>query len=249
MVLHLYGVTTADAPPPPDLKGRRDGDLRLVSAGDLAVIVSDVDADTPAGRKDLLAHAHVLEGYAEESTVLPMQFGIALPDDDAVREQVLEKDRESLEYLLHSFDGLLQVTVQAFHHEEPALREVLRRHPQLMAAREEMRAFPETATQARQVDLGQAVASGLEELQEEDRLMLLDRLAPLSRAVAENDANGAHEILHAAFLVERAERGAFDEAVGLLRSENEDRMRLRYVGPQPPYSFLEPMKTGELSWD
>ena len=39
------------------------------------------------------------------------------------------------------------------------------------------------------------------------------------------------------------------EAVGLLRSENEDRMRLRYVGPQPPYSFLEPMKTGELSWD
>ena len=70
MVLHLYGVTTADAPPPPDLKGRRDGELRLVSAGDLAVIVSDVDADTPAGRKDLLAHAHVLEGYAEESTVL-----------------------------------------------------------------------------------------------------------------------------------------------------------------------------------
>ena len=108
---------------------------------------------------------------------------------------------------------------------------------------------PETATQARQVDLGQAVASSLEELQEEDRLMLLDRLAPLSRAVAENDANGAHEILHAAFLVERAERESFDEAVGLLRSENEERMRLRYVGPQPPYSFLEPMKTGELSWD
>lgn len=246
MVVHLYGVTTADAPPPPDLKGRRDSDLRLVSDGGLAVIVSDVDADAAAGRKDLLAHAHVLEAYAEEATVVPMQFGIALPDDDVVREQVLERDRESLEHLVHSFDGLVQVTVQAFHHEEPALREVLRRDPQLMAAREQMKAFPETASQQAQMELGQAVAGALEALQEEDRLALLDRLAPLSRAVAENEAKGAHEIVHAAFLVERGQRPAFDEAIGELRELNEERMRIRYVGPQPPYSFLEAAQSGEL---
>lgn len=249
MVVHLYGVTTPDAKPPPGVTGRQDGELRLVADHRLAVIVSDVDPDAPAARKDLLAHAHVLEAYAEEATVIPMQFGIALPDDDIVREQVLEQDPESLADLLRSFDGLVQLTVQAFHHEEAALREVLRRRPDLVAARERMRSSPEAATHARQVELGQAVAEALEDLQEEDRLMLLDDLAPLTRAVAENDTGGAHEILHAAFLVERAERGAFDEAVGLLRSENEDRMRLRYVGPQPPYSFLEPMKTGELSWD
>jgi hypothetical protein len=249
LVVHLYGVTTADASPPADLKGRRDSALRLVCDGELAVIVSDVDADVPAGRKDLLSHAHVLEAYAEESTVVPMQFGIALPSDDEVREQVLQDDRESLEYLVRSFDGLVQLTVQAFHHEEPVLREVLRRHPDLVAARDQMKAFPEAATPARQMELGQAVASALEELEEEDRLMMLDRLAPLSRAVAENDAGGSHEILHAAFLVERDARTGFDEAVGLLRSENEERMRIRYVGPQPPYSFLEPMRTGELAWD
>ncbi len=249
MVVHLYGVTTADAPLPPDAKGRQDAELRLVSDGDLAVIVSDVDADAPAGRKDLLAHAHVLEAYADQSTVVPMQFGIALPDDDVVREQVLQRDRDSLEYLLNSFDGLVQLTVQVFHHEEPALREVLQRHPDLLAEREQLKAFPEAATQARQVELGQAVASALEDIEEEDRQLVLERLAPLSRAVAENDAAGAHEVVHAAFLVERGMWSMFDEAVGALRQETEQRMRIRYVGPQPPYSFLEPMRTGELSWD
>ncbi len=249
MVVHLYGVTTADAPLPPDLKGRQDSELRLVSESGLAVIVSDVDADAPAGRKDLLAHAHVLEAYADSSTVVPMQFGIALPDDDVVRQQVIERDRESLEHLLRSFDGLVQLTVQVFHHEEPALREVLERYPELLSEREQLKAFPEAATQARQMELGQAVASALEELQEEERAMVLDRLAPLSRAVAENDAAGAHEVVHAAFLVERDAWPAFDEAVGALRQETEQRMRVRYVGPQPPYSFLEAMRSGELAWD
>jgi hypothetical protein len=249
VVVHLYGVTTPDAPPPEGVSGRQDGRLRLVADDRLAVIVSDVDAGAPAGRKDLLAHAHVLEAYAERSNVIPMQFGIALPDDDVVREQVLERDREQLEQLLHSFDGLVQLTVQAFHHEEPALREVLARHPELVDARERMKAFPETATPAAQVELGQAVALALEQLQEEDRVMLLDELAPLARAVAENDRSGAHEILHAAFLVERGSQPAFDEAVAEVRRVHEERLRIRYVGPQPPYSFLEPMKSGELAWD
>jgi hypothetical protein len=249
VVVHLYGVTTADAPPPTEVKGRQDSDLRLVSDGELAVIVSDVDADAPAGRKDLLAHAHVLEAYADRATVVPMQFGIALPSDDVVREQVLEQERDSLEHLLHSFDGLVQLTVQVFQHEEPALREILRRHPRLMAAREEMKAFPETATQARQMELGEAVASALEELHLEDRQVVLDRLAPLSRAISENDAGGAHEVMHAAFLVERSAWAVFDEAVAELRQQNEERLRVRYVGPQPPYSFLEPMRNGELAWD
>lgn len=249
MVVHLYGVTTPDAPPPEGVRGRQGGELRLVADDRLAVIVSDVDADVPAGRKDLLAHAHVLEAYAERSNVIPMQFGIALPDDDVVREQLLEQDREPLEEMLHSFDGLLQVTVQVFHHEEPVLREVLRRRPDLVDARERMRAFPATATPAHQVELGQAVAAALEDLQEEDRLGMLDALAPLAVAVAENESGGAHEVLHAAFLVERTAQPAFDEAVAELRQANDERMRIRYVGPQPPYSFLEAMSTGEIAWD
>ena len=248
MAVHLYGVTTADAPRPPELKGRRDEPIRLVSDDELAVIVSDVDAVASAGRSDLLAHAHVLEAYVEHATVIPMQFGVVLPHDDVVREQLLEDDREQLLMLLELFDGQVQLTVQGVHHEEPALREVLRRSPALMSERERLRGLPEDLDQEHQLRLGQAVEAALLELQAEDREMILDRLAPMALAVADNDTPGAHEVINAAFLVERDSRETFDVAVGELRRDVEARIRLRYVGPQPPYSFLDAAQAGELAW-
>jgi hypothetical protein len=244
-VLHLYGVTAAHAALP-EAEGRGGAPLRLVANDEVAVIVSEVDERRPAGPKDLLAHARVLEAYAEHGTVLPMQFGIALPDEDAVRQQVLDREGSDLVYLLGAFDGLVQLTVQAFHHEEPALKEVLRRQPALMAERERLRSG--AVAQSQRMQVGQAVAELLEYLQEEDGQVVLDRLAPLALAVSDGERNGTHQLLNAAFLIERKSRPDFDKAVGELSAELEERVRLRYVGPQPPYSFLEPVRNGELAW-
>lgn len=248
MAVHLYGVTHADAQLPAGLQGRQDVPVRLVGDDTLAVLVSDVDPAAPAGRKDLLLHAHVLEACADELTVVPMQFGMALEDDEAVRQQVLVEQRERLEYLLDSLDGLVQVTVQASHDEEPALREVLRRSPDLLAARERLRGMPGGGSAAAKMELGEAVAAALQQLGAEDGSLILDQLAPLAQAVAEEEPKGTHGILHAALLVERDQRPALDAMVTALREELADRVRIRYVGPQPAYSFLEPLQTGELAW-
>lgn len=249
MAIHLYGVTRADAEVPGPVNGRGDVPVRLVADGDLAVIVSDVDLGRPAGPKDLLAHARVLEAYVEHETVVPMQFGIALPDDESVRGRVLHTERESLSYLLGAFDGLVQLTVQAFQHEEQALRQVLARDAGIREEREWQTAHPGAATQSQQVALGQAVSEVLEDIEEEDRVFVLDRLAPLAAAVAEGETPAAHQLLNAAFLVERATMDAFGKEVAALADEVEERIRLRFVGPQPPYSFLEPVRDGELVWD
>jgi len=248
VAVHLYGVTRADATLPTGLQGRQDAPIRLVRDDSLAVLASDVDPGAPAGRKDLLLHAHVLEACAEELTVVPMQFGMALEDDEAVRQRVLAGQRERLEYLLASLEGLVQVTVQASHEEEPALREVLRRSPDLLAARERLRTSPGGGSAAAKMELGEAVAAALQQLGAEDGGYILDELAPLTRAVSESEAKGTHGILHAALLVERDQRPALDAMVSRLREELADRVRIRYVGPQPAYSFLEPLETGELAW-
>lgn len=248
MVVHVYGVTTADAAQP-TLTGRQDAEVRLVCHDGLAAIVSDVEADAPAGRKDLLAHAHVLEWFAGEANVLPMRFGVAMPSDDVVRKELLEDDHESLSDLLATFDGLIQVTVQAFHHEDAALREVLRRNPRLQRARDQLRGLPEGTAPDREMELGRAVADALEDLKEDDRARIIDRLARAARAVSENEVAGLHEVANVAFLVERADREAFDAAVTALGSDLEEHLRFRYVGPQPPYSFLEAAEEGTLRWD
>lgn len=248
MVVHVYGVTTADAAQPA-LSGRQDAEVRLICDEGLAAIVSDVEADAPAGRKDLLAHAHVLEGFADTENVLPMRFGVVMPSDDVVRQELLKDDHESLSDLLATFDGLIQLTVQAFHHEEAALREVLRRHPRLQRARDQLRSLPEGAAPDREMELGRAVADALEDLKEDDRATIVNRLAGVSRAVSENDVAGLHEVANVAFLVERADRESFDAAVTALSRELEQRVRFRYVGPQPPYAFLDAAEEGTLRWD
>ena len=247
MAVHLYGVARADTPvDAATVPGRQDREVRLVVDNGLAAIVSDVDETQPVGRDDLLSHAHVLERFVDDATVLPMRFGIALPDDEATRDQLLQRERQSLEHLLTALDGSVQVTVQAFLQEEPALREVLRRRPDLRAARDELQGRPEEVARSGEIELGQAITTALDDLKDEVRTLVVGRLAPLARAVAENEPTGALEAATVAFLVDRHDRAEFDAAVTALRAETESTVRLRYVGPQPAYSFLESARDGEI---
>jgi hypothetical protein len=205
-----------------------------------------VDADTPVRRADLLAHAHVLEAFAAVTTVIPGQFGMVFPDEDHVRADLLRARHEELVHLITSFEGLVQLTVHVRLQEEPALREVLHRDPDLLRLREA--AGAPGADQDLQVRLGQSVAEGLEQLKSEEADASLERLAPHARAVAVNEARGVHDVLNVALLVDRNKRQELDAAVAQLADDVASRMTVRYVGPQPPYSFLEAMQQGQLSW-
>lgn len=238
MAVHLYGVVPA-ATPLPDMVGRRDSPLRLVGDEDVAVIVSDVDEHAPAGAKDLLAHARTLEACVEYATVIPMKFGIMLQDDDAVRREVLERDHESMQELLQSFDGLIQVSIRVFLEEEPALREILNRRPDLRAMRERTREPVPSGPTSGQLQLGQAVAEALEQLAAEYAASLAKLFETVTVSASIPEPRASLEVLNAAYLLKRADQQQLDALVAAVRRQYFGVLVLRYVGPQPPYSFLE----------
>jgi hypothetical protein len=65
--------------------------------------------------------------------------------------------------------------------------------------------------------------------------------------LVEEENVALHQVLNAVFLVRRDSRAAFDAAVTGLAAEQHDRLHLRYVGPQPPYSFVD-LTTGTPTW-
>jgi hypothetical protein len=69
--------------------------------------------------------------------------------------------------------------------------------------------------------------------------MVFNRLEPLSVAARRGPPGTPDGAVNAAFLVERSRVDEFSEAVARLADEVDGRMRLRYVGPLPPYSFTE----------
>lgn len=246
MPIHLYGVVPAGGEEPRVGSGRRGGPVRFVDGPDLRALVSDVEEDAPVGRDDLLAHAHVLEALAAEVAVIPVQFGTIAPDEEAVRRDVLEAQHDDLVALLEAFDGLVQLTVEVGHREEEALREVLLRDPDLVGLRDRVREHP--ADGEAKLRLGEAVSAALEALRADDAAIVVDRLSPHAHAVAENEPRGANAVASVAFLVNRDDHTALDAAVTVLTDELGARARVRYVGPQPPYSFLDPVARGELAW-
>jgi len=245
MALHVYGVVSAATPLPGVLRGRREAAVRLVVHGDLAAVVSEVDADARIRRDDLLAHARVLETIVEGATVLPMRFGVIVETDEEARN-ILDAGESGLTALLHSFDGLVQLTVKAHHDQDQALKHLLRERPDLRLLRDQTGKGPESYSG--RLRLGEAIAAGLETLASSDAAMLHDQLMGIAESIVLADVTGQNQVLNAALLVRRSARTRTDEAIARLSRTLPDRLRLRYIGPQPPYSFVDGELTGEPVW-
>jgi Gas vesicle synthesis protein GvpL/GvpF len=246
MALHVYGVVSAATPLPGVLRGRREAPVRLVVHSDLAAVVSEVDADDRIRRDDLLAHARVLESLVGASTVLPMRFGVIVETDEAVVRNVLEPGESGLTALLHSFDGLIQLTVKASYDQDQALKHLLHERSDLRELRDQTGKGP--AFYPAQLRLGEAIAAGLETLVSSDAAMLYDQLSGIAERMVLGDVTGRNQVLNAALLVQRSARIRTDEAIARLSRTLPDRLRLRYIGPQPPYSFVDGELAGEPVW-
>ena len=85
--IYVYGMVPGDVELNSGVPGVGDppGEIRLVRAGDLAALVSEVDITRPLGTpEDLQAHEEILDSVVTETPVLPLRFGAVLTTEDAV---------------------------------------------------------------------------------------------------------------------------------------------------------------------
>src|SRR3954464_11136848 len=88
-MLCVYGVVRASHPGV-DATGVQAAPTTLVVGSDVAAIVSEVDGDLLARRRDVDAHLTVLETSLAAGDVLPFRFGTVV-DDEAAMHTVLKR--------------------------------------------------------------------------------------------------------------------------------------------------------------
>lgn len=236
---YVYGIIRA-GDVSTKLVGINDEPVSPVSSEGLAALTSDVPEEfLEAGRDELFTHSRVLAQALEQGTVLPMRFGVVLPDERSVREELLAPHSEEFEAQLRDLDGKIEINLKVLHDEETILREVLAEIPEAAELRQSIQGKPEDATYYERIRLGELIAQALDDKREQTGPAIVDQLSPYAAAVQVGDPAHERMALNASFLVERENLERFDKAVDELGEEQGGRIRLRYTGPLPPHSFVE----------
>ncbi len=237
--VYVYGILPASEQDTLSVSGVKSSGVRTVRHGDLAALVSDFEGQGLKAAKEVRAHWHVLEEASASATVLPIRFGTVMEGDSAVREQLLAPNAERLVALLRELAGRVQLSIKGEYDEERLLRGVVSGSPDVAALRERLKTLPDDAGYYDRIRMGELVASEIERRREEDQALALERLEPLAVSARTEALTGTEAAFNLAFLVERDRLDRFSAAVRALGDEIGERIRIRYVGPLPPYSFAD----------
>jgi hypothetical protein len=247
--VYVYGVLSGADATDVAIGGVEGADVRAVESGGLAALVSTLGGDALTAAREVRAHWRVLEEASKHGPVLPIRFGTVMDSDAAVRGGLLEPRADELTELLDALAGRVQLSVKGEYDEEHLLRGVVRASPTIAALRDRVRALPENAGYYERIRLGEVVAAEVARRREQDEALALTRLERWAVASRVEELSSPNAAFNLAFLVSSDDVDRFSEGVGLLREELGERVTLRYVGPLPPYSFVEAdFGTGARAW-
>jgi hypothetical protein len=237
---YVYGVVRAGGSAVPAVAGIAGKPLELVAEGKVAALASPAPAAyLEAGKEELLTHSRVLEAAMEEATVLPMRFGVVVPDARTLRERLLGPHHEELTAQLAAMDGKVEISVKGIYDEAIVLREIVAGEREISTLRDSIQGKPEDATYFERLRLGELVSAAFAARREQDAATIVERLRPYAGAVEVADQVHERMAVNASFLVDRDALGRFNRAVDEAAEAQGGRIRFKYVGPLPPHSFVE----------
>jgi len=223
--LYLYGITRPREVP----ERLREQKIFLVEADERAAVVSELEeGPVEATRRNLLAHADVVEQLHEDAVVLPARFGYVLESQEGALELVALPE---IEHLLELHEGTCELTLRG-KYEESVLAEVGAR---LQPLRDAYRVSPSVDAG---IALGEAVGEALAARRAYDQSLVLDALGPLALDVVVGDPASELAAFDLALLVERGAVESVEKQVEELVSRLSPPLHFRLVGPLPPYSFV-----------
>jgi hypothetical protein len=216
------------------------GPLALWRVGPLVVVSAAAPEGAPEPRRrNMLAHARLLETLMESCTILPVPFGRVLPGGEAIAAAI-EPHAGALLASLDRFRGKAEYGLRVEGDRRAILQAVVDEDPELHAWHARLpRSGPE-AYQAR-IALGQTVAERIAARRARSEVALIEALAPLAEEHVVRGPEDDCQLIRAEFLVARAGEEAFARTVERACAElGPDAGRapaIRLLGPAPVFNF------------
>jgi len=175
-----------------------------------------------------------------------MGFGMIAGSEDEVR-RLLEKNYQGLVTELKRLDGKIEAGLKVFWDQEAMTKELQGESEGLtrLKARINAASSPIEA-QSLLMEAGRKVERIALDWKAKYAQRVYTTLKELSVDARLNEPVGVKNLLNASFLIDRPKESEFRDEVYRLDSKYQGKINFKYVGPLPPYSFvnlkLEPVK-------
>lgn len=219
--------------------GERGDAVRTIHFKGLAAVASASPVvEYEGSRRNMMAHTLVLEEVMQDFTVLPVRFGTVAPSEETIREKLLGKRYEELNGLVEEMRDRVEMGLKAFWYEDVIFGEIVDENADLRRLRDSLAGRSPEETYYDRIRVGEMVERAMVAKRVVDTEKILSRLRPLTYKTKLNKTITDRMVLNGAFLLDQDRDAAFDQAVKELDGELSRRLIFKYVGPVPPYNFV-----------
>jgi len=244
---YIYGIVEEPQFRRFSVLGVGETDVYTINQERIAAVVSDTEfSEIDPTRKNVQSHTVVQEELLKEYNLLPMGFGMVATDEGEVR-RLLENNYDGLLDELHRLAGKIEVELKVFWEQEAVVKELQGENAELSR----LKAKINTASSPVEVQnllstAGKLVESIVRDWKTKYAELVYAILQELSFEAKVNNPVGIKNLLNASFLIDKSHESEFKEQVYKLDAKFQGKMNFKYVGPLPPYNFvnlkLEPVK-------
>lgn len=219
--------------------GGRGDIVSTIGYEDLSAVISNSPLDKyVVNKENLIAHEKVVEEVMKNYTVLPMRFCTVASSAEEVRG-LLRKRYLELKNLLKDMDNKIELGVKAFWKEMKVIfQEIVDEDKKIKSLKEKIAKKSLKVSYADGINLGKIVKTALEVKRDKEGQEIINVLKRISYNFHLNATQGDEMLINAVFLVDRAREREFDNQVYELVSKYSQRVKFKYIGPTPPYNFV-----------
>ena len=226
-------------------EGRNFGQIGIGERGDIVSTIgykdiSAVISDSPMtkytiNRRNMTDHEKVIEEVMKDYSVLPVRFCTIAAGAEDIRT-LLRRRYAEFKGLLKDMDNKVEVGLKALWNDMNRIfQEIVTENKKVRIFKKKADAM---ADNSNKIALGKAVKEALDDKKDKEAKRILSTFKRAAVDIRTNSLLGDRMLLNAAFLIGRSHEKEFDYLIEDLVKKHDDRMIFKYVGPIPPFNFV-----------
>ncbi|MDP1538471.1 MAG: GvpL/GvpF family gas vesicle protein [bacterium] len=223
--------------------GINNREVNLVHYKDITAVVSNTPVinfdrlDKKELTKHIATHQKVNEELMKDYDLVPMTFGIIAPSSDEVL-RILEKAYLQFKTALKNTAGKAEFAVQVCWDPKKLLEELISTNLEIQKLKQKVALKGSIFGMPTKLKLGKLIQKEAEIRRQAFINDIHASLRNLSFDSTSNKLIDDEMIANFSFLMEKVKEPELDKKMQELGKKYEGKLRFKYIGPMPPYSFV-----------